>query len=294
MAVGPIDDPAIEEVAAAPAAGAVEFATHAISTNIRGPHSVFAADVDGDGDLDVLGGFNNDNKIVWYENDGSENFTTHIISTNTDGISVLAADMDGDGNLDVLSALFFDNTIAWYENLSPIIPELPADLTGNGFVDFEDLTVLLANWNKDVSAGEGNLVDPLTTVVNFEDLTVLLAVWTGPGGAASPQAAAVRSDRIHAVGQDPINRVTTTVGRRLAAATVAGDEVRSDRVDAVQAVGRDPMNRVTPTVRRGKPAAYARNPLRRLQAAAVDRAMGDDRVVTRRSRRDRRSRLYGA
>ena len=147
LAVGPIDDPAIEEVAAAPAAGAVDFATHAISTNIRGPHSVFAADVDGDGDLDVLGGFNNDNKIVWYENDGSENFTTHIISTNTDVISVLAADMDGDGNLDVLSALFFDNTIAWYENLSPIIPELPADLTGNGFVDFEDLTVLLANWN---------------------------------------------------------------------------------------------------------------------------------------------------
>ena len=35
----------------------------------------------------------------------------------------------------------------------------PADLTANGFVDFEDLTVLLANWNQNVSAAEGNLVD---------------------------------------------------------------------------------------------------------------------------------------
>ncbi|MCH8046802.1 MAG: PEP-CTERM sorting domain-containing protein [Planctomycetes bacterium] len=66
---------------------------------------------------------------------------------------------------------------------------LAADLTGNGFVDFEDLTVLLANWNKQVGAAAGNLVNPTTTPVNFEDLTVLLADWTGPGPAASPEGA---------------------------------------------------------------------------------------------------------
>ena len=66
---------------------------------------------------------------------------------------------------------------------------LTSDLTGNGFVDFEDLTVLLANWNKDVTAADGNLVEPLITVVNFDDLTVLLADWTGPGPAGSPEAA---------------------------------------------------------------------------------------------------------
>jgi len=49
--------------------------------------------------------------------------------------------------------------------------------------------VLLANWNKDVGADGGNLVDSLTTVVNFDDLTVLLAAWTGPGPAAAPEAA---------------------------------------------------------------------------------------------------------
>ncbi|MCH8042148.1 MAG: endonuclease/exonuclease/phosphatase family protein [Planctomycetes bacterium] len=70
-----------------------------------------------------------------------------------------------------------------------VLASLLGDITDNGFVDFEDLTVLLANWNKDVGADGGNLVDPLTTVVNFEDLTVLLAAWTGPGPAGAPEAA---------------------------------------------------------------------------------------------------------
>ncbi|MCH8923300.1 MAG: PEP-CTERM sorting domain-containing protein [Planctomycetes bacterium] len=64
---------------------------------------------------------------------------------------------------------------------------LSSDLTGNGFVDFEDLTILLANWNQQVT--QGNLVDVEGTPVNFEDLTVLLADWTGPAPAASPEAA---------------------------------------------------------------------------------------------------------
>ncbi|MCH8047615.1 MAG: SBBP repeat-containing protein [Planctomycetes bacterium] len=63
------------------------------------------------------------------------------------------------------------------------------DLTNNGFVDFEDLTILLANWNQEVGADAGNLVNADTTPVNFDDLTVLLADWTGPGPAGSPEAA---------------------------------------------------------------------------------------------------------
>jgi hypothetical protein len=64
-----------------------------------------------------------------------------------------------------------------------------SDLTGNGFVDFQDLTILLANWNTMVAADQGNLVNPDTTVVNFADLTTLLAAWTGPGPAGAPEAA---------------------------------------------------------------------------------------------------------
>ena len=41
-----------------------------ISTNADGARSVYAIDVDGDGDVDVLSASLLDNKIAWYENDG--------------------------------------------------------------------------------------------------------------------------------------------------------------------------------------------------------------------------------
>jgi hypothetical protein len=70
-------------------------------------NSVFAADVDADGDLDVLSASRDDDKIAWYENtDGVGGFgTQRVISTAADGThSVFAADLDGDGDPDVLSA----------------------------------------------------------------------------------------------------------------------------------------------------------------------------------------------
>jgi hypothetical protein len=67
---------------------------------------------------------------------------------------------------------------------------LPSDLTGNGSVDFQDLTLLLASWNKpNATPLEGNLVSPDSTSVDFQDLTVLLAAWTGPLGAPASEAA---------------------------------------------------------------------------------------------------------
>ena len=62
-----------------------------------------------------------------------------------------------------------------------------ADLTNNGFVDFEDLTILLANWNQDVSAAFGDIAPPNDAPVDFGDLTFLLAEWTGPGTTGSTE-----------------------------------------------------------------------------------------------------------
>ncbi len=81
--------------------------------------SVFAADVDGDGDVDALSASLGDDTIAWYENDGASPpaWTARTISTAADGAwSVFAADVDGDGDVDALSASYFDNKIAWYEN----------------------------------------------------------------------------------------------------------------------------------------------------------------------------------
>jgi hypothetical protein len=84
--------------------GQPTFTTHVISI-LDYNYSVHAVDVDRDGDMDVLSASGYRDKIAWYENDGSEGFTEHVISTSANGAnSVYAADVDADGDMDVLSA----------------------------------------------------------------------------------------------------------------------------------------------------------------------------------------------
>ena len=97
--------------------GVDSFETHIITTSLQDASSVYAADMDGDGDMDVLSASESDDTIVWYENDGTENFITHTITTTADIVwNVHAADVDDDGDLDVLSANWGDHTIPWYKN----------------------------------------------------------------------------------------------------------------------------------------------------------------------------------
>jgi hypothetical protein len=48
--------------------GQQNFTNHSITTAADAAQSVYAADVDGDGDMDVLSASWNDDKIAWYEN----------------------------------------------------------------------------------------------------------------------------------------------------------------------------------------------------------------------------------
>ena len=88
-----------------------------ITTEADGVYEVYAIDIDGDTDMDVLSASSGDDKIAWYENNGNQQFTAHIITTSTDrATSVFAIDIDGDTDIDVLSASMADNKVAWYEN----------------------------------------------------------------------------------------------------------------------------------------------------------------------------------
>ena len=118
-----------------------------ISTSTDGPSSVFVADMDGDGDLDIVAASAYDDSVTWYENDGAANpsWTALTIATSADFVfSVFVADMDDDGDLDILSGSFFDDTVAWYEqtgartwtytnvtgaNACTVSPSLPAGLS---------------------------------------------------------------------------------------------------------------------------------------------------------------------
>jgi len=121
-----------------------------ISTEADGVQRLYAADLDGDRDLDVLSASFYDGRIAWYANDGSGRFgAQQVIATDPNGVHlVYAADLDGDGDIDVLSAYVYHNDIIWYANdggghFGPrqVIPAMPAgdvyaaDLDGDGDVD---------------------------------------------------------------------------------------------------------------------------------------------------------------
>ncbi|MBK8339386.1 MAG: T9SS type A sorting domain-containing protein [Flavobacteriales bacterium] len=179
-----------------------------ISTLANGPYSVASADLDGDGDLDVLSASSFDDKIAWYANDGSGGFgPQQIISTSAVGaICVASADLDGDGDLDVLSASSTGTAskIAWYVNdgsggFGPeqIISTLAfgaswvatADLDGDGDLDVLSASSFdgkIAWYGNDGSGGFGpqqiisNLADEAQCVASADldgdgDLDVLSA-----------------------------------------------------------------------------------------------------------------------
>ena len=79
-------------------------------------NTVFVADMDGDGDPDILAGTSSE--IGWYENrDRASAFISRVVTTDTDNaVSVVQVDVDRDGDLDVVSASSADNKVAWFEN----------------------------------------------------------------------------------------------------------------------------------------------------------------------------------
>ena len=100
-----------------------------VDGDFAGASSVYASDLDDDGDMDVLGAARYDDDITWWENaDGSgTSWTEHTVEGAFDGaISVYSADIDGDGYMDVLGAAYDADDITWWEN---------ADSSGTSWVE---------------------------------------------------------------------------------------------------------------------------------------------------------------
>lgn len=93
------------------------WVAHVITDTFDGVNSVYATDVDGDTDVDILGAAMVASDITWWENDGSQNFTAHTIEGDFAGATlVYATDVDGDGDVDVLGAAYSAGDIIWWEN----------------------------------------------------------------------------------------------------------------------------------------------------------------------------------
>lgn len=172
-----------------------------ISTEASRAWSVHAADLDGDGDADVLSASQGDDTIAWYENLGDGTFSDKkVITTNAErASSVFAVDLDGDADLDVLSASQGDDKVAWYENLNDggfsgqnvitvaadaAVQVHAADLDGDG--DADVLSASIADdkiaWYENLN--DGGFSDQNVISTNVPDaLSVYAADLDGDGDA---------------------------------------------------------------------------------------------------------------
>lgn len=100
----------------------LSFEGQQITNTASDPTSVHAADVDGDGDTDIILASFGDDTVAVFLNGGETagtpiTWTEQKITTTADGpFSVYAADVDSDGDMDVVAASYIDSTVAVFLN----------------------------------------------------------------------------------------------------------------------------------------------------------------------------------
>lgn len=85
------------------------FNKHIIDNNTHGSGGLYSCDLDDDGDMDILAAGLQDNRILWFENNGGTpiEWVKHTIDGNVGSAhSVYAADFDSDNDLDVIGAAY--------------------------------------------------------------------------------------------------------------------------------------------------------------------------------------------
>jgi len=132
--------------------GSENFTKNTIDNNLKAARDVVVIDLDEDGDLDILATSDNSsgNEVVWYSNDGSENFTTNSIESSLSSANILqVGDIDGDNDLDVVVTSYQNDDLLWYSNdgsenftknfidndINGITVARVGDVDGDGYID---------------------------------------------------------------------------------------------------------------------------------------------------------------
>ena len=112
-----------------------------LTSNMDYPLGIAVADIDADGDLDIIAASNNDFKIAWFENtDGLGNFSPlKLIAISHSSITVQAKDMDGDGDIDLIAGGL--NRLIWLENVDGLGTFGPEIRVTNELIYTEEIQV---------------------------------------------------------------------------------------------------------------------------------------------------------
>ena len=126
-----------------------------------GTYVVTAADLDGDGDLDLASGGTGNDGVAWHENlngDATTWNTTFVDATVLYAESVATGDFDDDGDQDLTSTSFVDDTITLHENTlgdasTWVSTDVSTDADGAGGVAGGDID---RDGDLDIVADHGN------------------------------------------------------------------------------------------------------------------------------------------
>lgn len=98
----------------------IQWTKHVIDSAFSTAWGVYAADIDGDGYMDVLGASGYlGNEVAWWRNSGTAPITweKHTIRANLPfAHEVYATDFDSDGRMDVFAAASYCDRILWWHN----------------------------------------------------------------------------------------------------------------------------------------------------------------------------------
>ena len=171
---------------------------HYVDGQCLDSNTIHSADIDRDGDLDLVGGSTEFDKLYWWENLNSSgtDWAKHTIGNTTMwGIySAYAKDLDSDGDVDIVCALRFRDYVVWLENVDGIGSTWSYH---NIDMDFNNAnTVLIADMDND---GDNDVLASGDGLAWWEYDPPSSPYWIqhnlgGPGGAYCVFAADIDSD----------------------------------------------------------------------------------------------------
>ena len=118
--------------------GNIEFTPHSLNVGEKGILSIHTADINKDGNTDLLYSSIETNSITWLENKEHGNFIPHIVSSQIRGsTSIFPIDLNGDGNIDVLDIVIVVGYIlnGTFDNIS--------DINNDGLINVLDIVMLM-------------------------------------------------------------------------------------------------------------------------------------------------------
>lgn len=162
-----------------------------IDDDVPGAHDVAGADLDGDGDVDVIGvSFEND-EILWWRNNGGAGtaWQKFIVTSGFDyPTKVAIADVDSDGDLDVFGVAWHDRQIAWWRNDGGDPIEWTGDIIETGFTG--------AHWVDAADVDDDGWIDVIGAAMDLRQI----AWWRNDGaGQTSWQKTVITSSLSGAV-----------------------------------------------------------------------------------------------